>query len=113
MRRYCGVCHTKQARYKSGKRGMMPSKKKGFVSLVEMLLAGQIKRLAIIHKDRLLRFGSEIVLGGCKAMNVRGTILEESRAKSQAKQWTSTNPRVILFFRCNGFCARVFRDVTL
>ena len=63
----------------------MNYKKKGFVSLMSMLLAGKIKHLVIMHKDRLLRFGSEIVFAVCKAMNVRVTILEESLAKSQVE----------------------------
>ena len=63
----------------------MNYKKKGFVSLMSMLLAGKIKHLVIMHKDRLLRFGSEIVFGVCKAMNVQVTILEESLAKSQVE----------------------------
>ena len=63
----------------------MNYKKKGFVSLMAMLLAGKIKHLVIMHKDRLLRFGSEIVFAVCKAMNVRVTILEESLAKSQVE----------------------------
>ena len=50
-----------------------------------MLLAGKIKHLVIMHKDRLLRFGSEIVFAVCKAMNVQVTILEESLAKSQVE----------------------------
>ena len=63
----------------------MNYKKKGFVSLMAMLLAGKVKHLVIMHKDRLLRFGSEIVFAVCKAMNVRVTILEESLAKSQVE----------------------------
>ena len=38
-----------------------------------------------MHKDRLLRFGGEIVFAVCKAMNVHVTILEESLAKSQVE----------------------------
>ena len=60
----------------------MNYKKKGFRQLMTMLLSGKIRRIVVMHKDRLLRFGSEIIFLICKAMNVEVTILEESPAKS-------------------------------
>jgi predicted site-specific integrase-resolvase len=35
--------------------------KKGLMVLLEKILKKQIKRLVLTHKDRLLRFGSELV----------------------------------------------------
>ena len=43
----------------------------------------------------------------CAPSIVRGGFLFFMRGLGQFP-----HPRVILFFRCNGFCARVFRDVT-
>ena len=61
-------------------------KKKGFASLLSGLLAGKIKHLVLMHRDRLLRFGSEIIFAICKAMNVEVTILEPSPAKNPVEQ---------------------------
>ena len=60
----------------------MNYKKKGFVQLLNLLLAGKVKRLVLMHKDRLLRFGAEIIFAICRAMHVEITILEPSLAKS-------------------------------
>jgi predicted site-specific integrase-resolvase len=47
-----------------------------------MIHARQFSHLVINHKDRLLRFGSEIVFSLCKAQGIGVTILEEETQKS-------------------------------
>ena len=44
--------------------------KKGLTKLLNLILEGQVKRLVLTHKDRLLRFGSELVFSMCEAKNV-------------------------------------------
>jgi len=39
--------------------------KKGLRRLLELILEGKIRRLVLTHKDRLLRFGSELVFTLC------------------------------------------------
>jgi len=39
--------------------------KKGLRRLLYLILEGQISRLVLTHKDRLLRFGSELVFALC------------------------------------------------
>ena len=41
--------------------------KKGLTKLLNLILEGQVKRLVITHKDRLLRFGAELVFAICEA----------------------------------------------
>ncbi len=50
--------------------------KKGFKELLNLIITGQVNHLVILHKDRLLRFGSEIIFKLCSAMDVKVTILE-------------------------------------
>ena len=40
-------------------------KKSGFKQLLLLLLQGKVKELILTHKDRLLRFGSEIIFQIC------------------------------------------------
>jgi predicted site-specific integrase-resolvase len=47
-----------------------------------MLLNEQVERLVIHHKDRLLRFGSELIFSICKYLNVEVVILENSLGKT-------------------------------
>lgn len=51
--------------------------KKGLKKLLEALIDGQIGRLVITHKDRLLRFGAELVFSICEAKQVEVVILNQ------------------------------------
>jgi putative resolvase len=51
--------------------------KKGLKRLVSNMLDGQVGRLVITHKDRLLRFGAELVFAICEAKNVEVVILNQ------------------------------------
>ena len=51
--------------------------KKGLKRLLDELVDGQIGRLVITHKDRLLRFGAELVFAICAAKNVEVVILNQ------------------------------------
>ena len=51
--------------------------KKGLRKLLEAILSGQIGRLVITHKDRLLRFGAELVFSICEARNVEVLIMNQ------------------------------------
>ena len=64
----------------------MNYRKKGFVQLFGLLLSGKVKHLILMHKDRLLRFGSEIIFLLCRSLNIQVTVLEPSLAKSPTEQ---------------------------
>jgi putative resolvase len=51
--------------------------KKGLTRLLNDILAGKINRLVITHKDRLLRFGAELVFAICEAKEVEVVILNK------------------------------------
>lgn len=51
--------------------------KKGLKRLLDAIIDGQIGRLVITHKDRLLRFGAELVFAICEAKNVEVVILNQ------------------------------------
>lgn len=51
--------------------------KKGLTKLLNLILEGQVKRLVITHKDRLLRFGAELVFAICEVMNVEVIIINK------------------------------------
>ena len=44
----------------------MNYRKKGLQSLLELILRRRMKRLVLTHKDRLLRFGAELVFTLCE-----------------------------------------------
>ena len=51
--------------------------KKGLKRLLEEIIAGKIGRLVVTHKDRLLRFGAELVFAICAAKQVEVVILNQ------------------------------------
>ena len=51
--------------------------KKGLKRLISDMLDGEVSRLVITHKDRLLRFGAELVFAICEAKNVEVVILNQ------------------------------------
>ena len=53
----------------------MHSHKKGLKRLLHGILAGEVGRLVIAHKARLLRFGAELVFAICEAKQVEVVIL--------------------------------------
>ncbi|PAX52960.1 IS607 family transposase, partial [Brunnivagina elsteri] len=55
----------------------MNYRKKGLQKLIEALLDGDVSRLVISHKDRLLRFGSELIFAICEYHGVEVVILNK------------------------------------
>jgi predicted site-specific integrase-resolvase len=55
----------------------MNYQKKGLKLLLNAIIDGQIGRLVISHKDRLLRFGAELVFAMCEAKGVEVVILNQ------------------------------------
>lgn len=51
--------------------------KKGLKRLLDAIIGGEVGRLVITHKDRLLRFGAELVFAICEAKNVEVVILNQ------------------------------------
>ena len=53
-------------------------KKKGLIKLIKLLCSHQVDRLVITHKDRLLRFGSELIFALCEIFACEVVIINRS-----------------------------------
>jgi putative resolvase len=51
--------------------------KRGLQLLIKRICQGEIGRLVIVHKDRLLRFGSELVFSLCEIFNTEVVIINQ------------------------------------
>lgn len=60
----------------------MNYRKKGLHELLEMILRKQMRRLVITHKDRLLRFGSELVFALCEMQQIEIVIIHKGEQPS-------------------------------
>ena len=65
-------------------------KKKGLKQLLQLINTKQINRLIINHKDRLLRFGSQLIFDQCKFNGIEVVILEQSVKKKLQWNWSKT-----------------------
>ena len=64
-----GVCKKEKKSYKIIKDlgSGLNFKKKGLKELINLIIHGKISKIFITHKDRLLRFGTELVINIAKA----------------------------------------------
>ena len=53
-------------------------KKKGLVKLIKLICSNSVERLVISHKDRLLRFGSELIFSLCENFGVEVVVINRS-----------------------------------
>ena len=53
--------------------------KKGLTNLINQILHDEVKRLVITHKDRLLRFGAELIFSICEAKEVEVVIINKGQ----------------------------------
>ena len=56
--------------------------KKGLTNLINQILNNDVKRLVITHKDRLLRFGAELIFSICEAKEVEVVIINKGQEKA-------------------------------
>ena len=52
--------------------------KRGLKALVSRICSGEVGRLVLSHKDRLLRFGSELVFSLCEYFGVEVIVINAS-----------------------------------
>ncbi|CAK0765624.1 putative resolvase [Gammaproteobacteria bacterium] len=53
--------------------------KKGLKKLLAEIIAGRVERLVIAHKDRLLRFGAELIFAICECKDVEVVIVNKGQ----------------------------------
>lgn len=57
-------------------------KKKGLKELLGLIMSGEIDRIIITHKDRLLRFGSELIFHICELSGIKIDIINLDEMKT-------------------------------
>jgi putative resolvase len=80
--------------------------KKGLKRLVSAMLDGQVGRLVITHKDRLLRFGAELVFAICEAKNVEVVILNQGEDAAFEEDLTEDMQEILTVFGARLYGSR-------
>ena len=60
--------------------------KKGLTSLINRILGDGVKRLVLTHKDRLLRFGAELIFSICEAKGVEVVIINKGEDQASFEE---------------------------
>lgn len=55
--------------------------KKGLITLIELIARNEVKQVVVSYKDRLMRFGYEIIEKICAVKNIKIVILNDSTEK--------------------------------
>jgi predicted site-specific integrase-resolvase len=60
--------------------------KKGLTTLIHKILENNVRRLILTNKDRLLRFGAELIFSICEAKGVEVVILNKGEEKASFEE---------------------------
>lgn len=80
--------------------------KKGLKRLLDMILDGKLKRLVLTHRDRLLRFGAELVFSLCEARQVEVVIINQGEELSFEEELAQDVLEIITVFSARLYGSR-------
>ncbi len=81
----------------------MNYKKKGLLQLLDLIVNGQISRLVITHKDRLLRFGTDLIFRICEIKGIEVVIINKGDQPSFEEELTQDVMEIMTVF-----CAKLY-----
>lgn len=91
----------------------MNDRKKGLKKLLDAIVEGSVGRLVITHKDRLLRFGAELVFAVCEAKRVEVVILNRGEDTSFEEDLARDVLETVTVFWVRLYGSRSHRNRTL
>jgi putative resolvase len=87
--------------------------KKGLRRLIEMILDKKIQRLVLTHKDRLLRFGAELIFTLCETRQVEVVIINQGEDVSFEEELAKDVLEIITVFSARLYGARSHKNKKL
>ncbi len=88
----------------------MNYKKKGLVRLVKLICSNQVERLVLSHKDRLLRFGSDLIFMLCENFGTEVIIINRSEDSSFEEDLTADVLEIITVFSARLYGSRSHKN---
>jgi putative resolvase len=80
--------------------------KKGLKALINMILAKGLVRLVLTHKDRLLRFGAELIFALCEAKQIEIVIINKGEEVSFEEELAQDVLEIITVFSARLYGSR-------
>lgn len=84
-------------------------KKKGLNKLIHLILTNKIDKIIITHKDRLLRFGSDLIINIAKHFNIE-TVILNNKIKSFEEELASDVLEIITVFSAKLYGSRSHKN---
>ena len=91
----------------------MNYRKKGLKRLLDDIVDSKVGRLVITHKDRLLRFGAELVFAICEARNVEVVILNQGEDMTFEQDLAKDVLEIITVFSARLYGSRSRKNAEL
>ena len=84
----------------------MNYKKKGLHKLLNLILQRKIKRLVLTHKDRLLRFGAELIFTLCEIHQIEIILINQGADLSFEEELAQDVLEIITVFSARLYGSR-------
>ena len=84
----------------------MNYRKKGLKRLLDGIINGSIDRLVLTHKDRLLRFGAELIFSICEEKGVEVVLINQGAEPSFEEELAQDVLEIITVFSARLYGSR-------
>ena len=84
--------------------------KRGLRTLINRIMEGKIGRLVLTHKDRLLRFGSELIFAFCEARQIEVVLVNQGDQPSFEEELASDVLEIITVFSARLYGSRSHKN---
>jgi len=91
----------------------MNYRKKGLKKLLHLIINKKISRLVLTNKDRLLRFGSELIFSLCEAKQIEIVLIHQSEELSFEQELAQDVLEIITVFSAKLYGARSHKNKKL
>ncbi len=88
----------------------MNYKKRGLIRLIKLLTTYQVERLVLTHKDRLLRFGSDLVFMLCEIFGTEVIIINRSEDSTFEEDLAKDVLEIITVFSARLYGSRSHKN---
>ena len=87
--------------------------KKGLTEIIKMIMNKEMTRVVITHKDRILRFGAEIIFGICEHQGIEVVVIHESEPVSFEEELAKDILQIITLFSSKLYGKRSHKNKKL
>ncbi|MDA8193858.1 MAG: IS607 family transposase [Thermaerobacter sp.] len=84
--------------------------KRGLRTLLDRIIAGDVERLVLTHRDRLLRFGAELVFAVCEIKEIEVVIINQGEEPSFEEELAQDVLEIITVFSARLYGSRNHRN---